>query len=202
MALNNSSYRKTVIDGQTYTSEVSVTAELAAKFDKSLGAAKTGTLTTRTDNDTGTLTMTAGHGIVTGARLDVYWDGGCRYGMTVGTVATNSVPIDGGAGDSLPTATTAITAMVPAEEAVGVTGNNVAAMGVYTSTPTSKAAVVWADGSSATLAACVVTAGSDYIWTDQDGTTNPLAGDTVAKVFVSHGDSTGTKRVRGILAYN
>lgn len=201
MALNNSSYRKTVIDGQTYTSEVDVTAELAAKFDKSLGAAKTGTLTTRTDNDTGTLTMDTGHGITTGARLDVYWAGGCRYGMTVGTVVANSVPIDGGAGDNLSLAATAITAMVPAEEAVGVTGDNVAAIGVKTNTG-GRAIVVIADGSSATLAASVVTAGSDYIWTDQDGTTNPLAGDTVAKVFVSHGDSTGTKRVRGILAYN
>ena len=202
MALNVSNYRKSTIGGKTYVSETTVDAELAVEFDKNLGAAKEGDLTTRTDNDTGTLTMAAGHGITTGARLDVYWDGGCRYGMTVGTVATNSVPIDGGAGDNLPAAATAITAMVPAEEAVGVTGNNVAAMGAFTNTTASKAAVVWADGSSATLAACVVTGGSDYIWTDQDGTTNPLAGDTVAKVFVSHGDSTGTKRVRGILAYN
>ena len=95
----------------------------------------------------------------------------------------------------------AITAMVPAEEAVAVTGNNVAAVGIKTTT-VQDAVVVIADGSNALLASAVVTAGEDYVWTDQDGTTNPLAGDTVAKVFVSHGDSSGTKNVRGILAYN
>jgi hypothetical protein len=201
MALNVSNYRKTAIGGRTYTTENTVDAELAVEFDKNLGAAKTGSLTTRTDNDTGTLTMDPGHGITTGARLDVYWSGGRRYGMTVGTVATNSVPIDGGAGDNLPAAAAAITAMVPAEEAVAVTGNNVAAVGIKTTT-VQDAVVVIADGSNALLASAVVTAGEDYVWTDQDGTTNPLAGDTVAKVFVSHGDSSGTKNVRGILAYN
>lgn len=83
----------------------------------SLGTAKTGTLTTRTDDDTGTLTMTSGHGITTGAIIDLYWDTGggvyaYRHGVVVGTVSTNSVPIDLGAGTNLPIATTAIIAMV------------------------------------------------------------------------------------------
>jgi hypothetical protein len=92
---------------------LAATGNSAEVASPTLAAAKTGTLTTRTDNDTGTLTMTAGHGITTGQTLDVYWAGGQRRGMTVGTVATNSVPIDGGAGDNLPANTTAITAMVP-----------------------------------------------------------------------------------------
>lgn len=201
MALNVFNYRKSTIGGKTYVSETTVDAELAVEFDKNLGAAKEGDLTTRTDNDTGILTMDAGHGITTGARLDVYWTGGRRYGMTVGTVATNSVPIDGGTGDNLPVVSTAIVAMVPAEESVAVTGNNVAAIGVKTNTG-GRAIVVIADGSDAELAKAEVTSGEDYVWTDQDGTTNPLSGDTVAKVFVSHDDTTGTKNIHGILAYN
>lgn len=200
MALPVKTSRKTTIDGRTYESSVDVAAELADKFDKSLAAAKTGTLTTRTDNDTGVLTMTAGHGITTGARLDVYWDGGSRAGMTVGTVATNSVPIDGGTGDNLPAATTAVTAMVPAEEEFFVTGDDAAAIGVQTTA--SVATVVFADGSDAELAKATVENGVDFSWTDQDGSTNPLTGDAVEKVYVSHGDSSGSKTVRGVVARN
>lgn len=61
-----------------------------------------GTLTTRTDDDTGVLTMEDGHGIVTGNVVDVYWEDGSRTGMDVGTVSTNTVQIDGGEGDNLP----------------------------------------------------------------------------------------------------
>ncbi len=92
----------------------SVTVESGgvAQVSESIPAAKTGTLTTRTDNDTGTLTMSSGHGITTGAKIDIYWTGGRRYNVTVGTVSTNSVPFDLGSGDNLPTNNTAVTVMV------------------------------------------------------------------------------------------
>lgn len=71
-----------------------------------------GTLSTRTDNDTGTLTMDdAGHLISTGDLVDLYWDGGTRRRVVVGTVSGTSVPfgaVTAGAGDNLPVATTAI----------------------------------------------------------------------------------------------
>jgi len=69
-----------------------------------------GTLTTRTDDDTGTLTLSTGHGVMTGNTVDVFWNDGAnsRTGMTAGTVSGNSVPIDGGSGDVLPAATTAV----------------------------------------------------------------------------------------------
>lgn len=62
---------------------------------------KAGTLTTRTDNNTGIATLAAGHGIVTSDIVDVYWAGGRRYGMSA-TVSGNDVTIDGGSGDNLP----------------------------------------------------------------------------------------------------
>lgn len=69
-----------------------------------------GTLTTRTDNDTGTLTLSSGHGVMTGNTVDVFWNdhANSRLGMTVGTVSGTSVPIDGGTGDNLPAAATAV----------------------------------------------------------------------------------------------
>jgi hypothetical protein len=62
-----------------------------------------GPLTTRTDADTGTVTMDdSGHSIETGDTVNVYWAGGERIGMTVGTVSGTSVPVDGGSGNDLP----------------------------------------------------------------------------------------------------
>jgi hypothetical protein len=79
-----------------------------------------GTLSTRTDDDTGTLTMSGGHGIETGDTIVLQWDGGARYSVEVGTVAGNSVPIDNGRGDVLPDAMTPVTVIRSAEIGYGV----------------------------------------------------------------------------------
>jgi hypothetical protein len=69
-----------------------------------------GELTGRTDDDTGIVTLSTGHGIETSDVVDVYWAGGVRYGMTA-TVSDNAVTVDGGSGDALPVLTTTITAV-------------------------------------------------------------------------------------------
>ncbi len=189
--------------GKQFTNNVSVDADNGALTDKTLAAAKTGTLTTRTDANTGTLTMTSGHGITTGAKIDLYWSGGSRRGVTVGTVATNSVPIDLGSGDDLPAAATAVTAMVVNEETSTwtLTGNNLTQLICGCNKPFT---VVLLDGSDAELFAFVSTSptGGCYFWESTSGVTNPLAGDTVAKVRTSHGDSTSSRSVVCIAGLN
>lgn len=165
--------------------------------DTALAVAKIGQLTTRTDNDTGTLTMNGGHGITTGVRLDVYWTEsgvkGARYGMTVGTVAGDSVPIDGGGGDNLPTNTTAVTAQVPAEEELLFTGNNVQFAFAKSDR---RGIIVFATSAPATVKAVVDPlegdTGGGWVWDTENGLTNPFAGASVAKVFFSNGDSSNT----------
>jgi len=75
-----------------------------------------GRLTTRTDDETGTLTMdSAGHGIATGNKINISWASGARYNITVGTVSGTSVPIgadNSGDGDPLPPDETDIMAIV------------------------------------------------------------------------------------------
>jgi hypothetical protein len=171
--------------------------------EKLLASAKAGTLSVRTDNDTGTLVMSSGgHGITTGARLDLYWLGGCRRGITVGTVSGTSVPIDGGSGDNLPTASTAITAMVPTEVDFGITGDQVQVVVAFTDS-LAQGQVVFADASNAELHNVKLAVPNQmYDWYTGNGTTNPLAGDAVSTVFVSHGDATGSKTVRVGVGYN
>lgn len=94
--------------GVSINQTVSRTVEQASGWEIPLPAGKAGSLTTRTDDNAGEATLGNGHGITDGMIVDVHWDGGVRYGMTVGTVASLVVPIDGGDGDVLPAQATSL----------------------------------------------------------------------------------------------
>ena len=61
-------------------------------FEVPLPPGTSGTLSTRTDDDTGVITA-AGHTLQVGDKVNVYWSGGRRYGMTVSAVAGNDVTV-------------------------------------------------------------------------------------------------------------
>lgn len=183
--------------GLNFPSRSTVSDDGAIMKAITVAAAKTGTLTTRTDDNTGTLTMAGGHGITTGARLDLYWTGGSRRGITVGTVSGNSVPIDLGSGDNLPIATTAITAMVPTEEDFVVTGDNVSAIACYSD---QAGQIVFCESDDTEVKAysvggAVGTAQSVF-WTEDRDPVNPLASGAITKVYFSHGTSTASAAMR------
>lgn len=199
---NLSTLNKSVtVGGESFQEIVTIDADNKESFEPVGGvpAAKTGSLTTRTDNTTGTLTMSAGHGINTGNRLDIFFDGGCRYGVVVGTVAVNSVPFSGGGGDNLPVATTPITAAVPHEEPFVVTGDNVAVLAVKCP---QQSVFVFTDASDAAIFAIPLDEGGAYSWTSEDNASNPLAGGAVAKVYMSHALSTAAARMNGSVLFD
>lgn len=196
----------TSLGGRSASSQTTISGEGLASKEITVAAAKVGALTTRTDDETGTLTMNSGHGITTGAIIDLYWSGGSRRGILVGTVSVNSVPIgadDSGAGDVLPADETAITACVRTEEALAVVGNNVVAIEYYS---TKRGTIVLADSSDVELAATIDGLGLNQersqLWYESRNATNPLSGDTVAKVFFSNGDSTAESTMRVQCLYN
>jgi hypothetical protein len=165
-------------------------------------AAKPGTLTARTDNDTGTATMTAGHGLTTG-RMDVFWthtDGTKkkRYGMT-GTVTVNAIALDGGAGDNLPTTTTALVVTKPTLYDFAVEFANLKALGVGCENP---ALAVFLDDADAVVAA-VLTGGTggDFSWDDGDSADNPFDAD-VAGVYLSQAGTDAAKTVNAFALIN
>lgn len=96
--------------GKPFKNTVTVNGSVQTMVEVDL-TAKAGTLTGRTDNDTGVATMAAGHGIQSANVVDVYWAAGQRLGMTA-TVSGNSVTLDGGSGANLPATSTALTVMV------------------------------------------------------------------------------------------
>lgn len=184
--------------GKTFEKDVSVASDGAVVNDPTLGAAKTGTLTTRTDNDTGTVTMASGHGFATSDKIDLYWTGGSRTRMTA-TVTGDSVVLDGGTGDNLPIATTAVTAMKPQNEAFAV---GYAVMQALLCSCTVPATVTFLDGSAAVVATVRITTTADYIWDSANGADNPFGTTDVATAALSHGFSGGSKQVNAVALVN
>ena len=196
----SATYQRTFqASGLSFNSTQSLSAEVAPPFSVTLPVAKVGTLSTRASDTAGTLTMAAGHGITTGQRLDIYWVGGSCRGATVGTVATNSVPFTLATGDVLPAATTAITAMVPTSNTLAVPGDDL--VGYAVNCPVG-GTVVFATSGDTEVAASVrtVTAPSEVV-SVADGT-NPFAGATVAKVFLSHGSIAAASTLTGVVMYD
>lgn len=199
MAIETTYNRALKYGNLAFAASATIESPLATPWSVALGTAKPGSLTTRTDNDTGVVTMSPGHGLSTG-RMDVYWTGGSRYGMT-GTVTGNSIAIDGGGGDNLPVQDTAVTVITPTSEPVALTGNNAVAIAVNCP---AGGRVVFADSGNTTIFAVSErsAANPSYVWTSGDGGANPLAGGTVAKVFLSHGSTTVTPTMTGVVQFS
>lgn len=86
----------------------SYSADGADGREVELPIGRAGTLSTRTDANTGIATVESGHGISLGSQVDVFWDGGVRYGMDTPVVGATTISLEGGEGDDLPDADTEI----------------------------------------------------------------------------------------------
>ena len=94
--------------------------------DVSVAAAEEGDLTTRTDDNTGVVTLDdSGHGFEVAEKVSVFWSGGCRRRMPITDVTGNAITVDGGSGDALPTQGTAVTMAAVARMDIAGAGNNV-----------------------------------------------------------------------------
>lgn len=174
------------VNGVTGNTSTSVTAETNRGVNPDVPAAKGGTLTTRTNGTSGSITGESGHGITTGQVIDIYWDGGQCYGAVVGTVSGTTIPISSVAGgDALPIATTVLTLGIREAANFPVVGDDMKALVMACS---SSGYFSIEDGSGV-LFAKYVTPTTAYGWLYGSGVTNPIAGDTATKVNISQRSS-------------
>jgi|SRR6185295_13752910 len=175
-------------NGLSISGQTSVTAEGegGSLANPTVLQARPGALTVRTSGTVGSLTMETGHGITTGQRIDLYWEGGKAYGCTVGTVSGLVVPITATeGGDAFPSAATAIIAGIANQVPFDIVGDNMLAL-VATSGVAPNCQIVLHDGTDDHLR-IPLAVGETYAW--YTGlSTNPIAGDTPTKVWISHDD--------------
>jgi hypothetical protein len=160
--------------------------------DVDLPAGKAGTLSARTDNDTGVATLSADHGIQSGDAVDVYWDGGVRHWM-IATVNGNDITIDRGAGTNLPAQGTALVVTKQVSLDVTFDGDNLV---LIAASSTQRSHLIFTDVTSATLAAVEIGAGEAWAWVSGTGAVNPLSGNAVASIKASNGSSTNSSNLK------
>lgn len=155
-----------------------------------LDPATAGQLTTRTDNDTGTLTVATGHDIVnsTGG-YTLFWEGGIRRAMNT-VITSNTVALDGGAGDNLPVVNTNCTLGVQVTLNTDFDGNTVAMFGASAQRRGS-VEFQQEDGTSILPLDFGLsgTDGEGYAWWDDGPEANPLINTVVGQCVVANGSS-------------
>lgn len=181
--------------GKSYVHSQIVETSSFEGVEQAIPVAQSGVLTVRTDTHAGSLTMdSVSHGIATGNKIDLYWVGGQRRGVTVGTVAGAVVPIDTGAGTDLPAATTVIQAAVVQVIVVSITGDNVLAL--LGACDLAKCTIVlMKTGGTVEHLPINLAANLVYEWVTGDGT-DPLAGVTIDAVHLTHADTVTAQNMR------
>lgn len=162
----------------------------------SVPAAKAGTLTTRTDANTGTLTLASGHGFTVGNRVDVYWAAGVRYGMAVTGVSGTAVTVDGGGGNDLPSTSTAVAACKPVGVAADVLGTFIGAVFFYAE---ARGTFVFEDHAAVIVYAEKLPAGAARNYArlaTTDEKTNPFYDLRFYHGYASHADTTAARTMR------
>ena len=157
-----------------------------------LPAGTAGTLTTRTDNNTGVATLAGGHGLTTGDKVDAYWSGGFRYGMDA-TVAVNDITIDGGVGDNLPLLNAAVVVTKQVSINTAIDGDNIQVIGVAleaaSAGSTGKGHLDFQDDTDTTVLAMSLVADAPLVWNVAGGQANPFAGAPIVACQASNGSS-------------
>lgn len=167
-------------------------------LEDTVPVAQAGSLTTRTDDNTGTITMGSGsHTITTSAVVDVYWSGGVRYGVTVGTVSGTSVPIDLGSGDNLPAQDTAVTVVVQKSINLAIDGDNVKIIGIELSTNDKSLRtaghVQFVDAGAAEIHEVDLVTNVPQIWDIEGGANNPFTGNPITALKASQASTSSTE---------
>jgi hypothetical protein len=158
-----------------------------------LPAGKAGTLTTRTDDDTGVVTSN-GHGILDTDTVAVFWNGGRRYGVDVTAVDANTVSINAGAGNILPIATTAVVIVKQVAINVSIDGDAIQLVGIsfeFLSTAiTDDGHVTFKDAAADVIAEIDLEPNTPQIYDIAGGQANPFTGDPITNAYAFNGCAT------------
>jgi hypothetical protein len=184
--------------GQTTPVQITRSQDGNGQWTPTVPAGNAGTLSTRTDNDTGVATLSTGHGIQNGDKVDVFWSGGRRYGMTA-SVNVNAVTVDLGAGDNLPAQDTAVVVCKRQVVNAGFDPDDVTVLMV---TANRRVSIVFVDAGGATLLALDLGAGECCLWWTNSGIARPMSGNPVATIWAANGDAIAAADITIAVVYD
>lgn len=186
--------------GINISRSVDMEADGGSAIEIDLPVAWAGTLTTRTDNANGTITMAdAGHVITTSSRVDLFWEGGSRRNVIVGTVSGTSVPITPGEGDNLPTQGSALVVAPRVTFNCFIDGEDLALIAMqlwYQGVGiTARGNVRLIDESDTNVGDFLLSAYEPRIWDIAAGDDNPFISDPVLLGHASNGSTVATAKL-------
>jgi hypothetical protein len=170
-----------------------VSADTNNPFEVVIPKAIAGALSTRTDADTGIVTVASGHGITDADTVDIYDATGqlLRKDMDVTATDATTISINAGTGTDLPVATTALkVAKQKTIAPVFFDTSGIQLFGIELKVPgaTSQGRANFLDSGPTTVGDKTLTANSGLISHVAAGADNPLTGDAVS-IICSNGSS-------------
>jgi len=203
MSMSEVVKKNLTVGGTVFAESRTVSGDAIIVHDEDVAAGDGGSLTTRTNDTAGTVTADAlTHGISTGDRVDLYWTVAgvnyCARGATVGTVSGAVIPFTGAVGDALPAQDSDITISLCVELDLSVLGTNVNAIILYAE---ARGQFVFEDAGGIELAK-VLGDGVVWDWHEDNGEDNPITGDSIIAVYVSHSDEDASKKMKVAVLYD
>jgi len=186
------------VAGVSFNGKIDRTNTGGLPIEKTLPAAVAGLLT-RSDANTGVVTA-AGHGLTTADKCDVFWTGGCRYGMDA-TVAGDNVTVDLGAGDELPAA--AATPVTIAEQVIvdnaDFDADLLTQFAVAAENPPARIHIQFQEADLVEAAARDIPSGEPWFWAALSGVANPMATKHVIQAVATNASLVATTLKIGAL---
>ena len=178
---------------------INIEADHPNGFEIDLPAGLAGELTTRTDNDTGIVTVASGHGVTTSHLVDIYDENGVliRKDLTVTGTTGTTISIDGGSGSNLPAlnADVVVARQVPANTPID--NDNCQFFGIALETPVSgtepNGRVIFEESDDTDVAELTLEANVPLASNIAGGQANPIEGEPIAKCRASNGNTTAAK---------
>lgn len=191
------------VDGSALGSEpVTETGDHVNNYTVALAAGLAGSITTRSGDGAGVITMGAtGHGIAGADIVDIYWVGGARYAVTIdsiggaGNIELTFDDTPAATGDVLPADETAVIVCERATVNTQIDGDNVKLFGVSCD---QRSQITFYDVGNAIIKQYVLPVANAFAsWYSQSQATNPLTGNPITYAKVSNGSTTaGTLKIR------
>ena len=175
------------IAGRAVDAQIVRQDEAVSSIQIAMPAARAGTLTTRTNDTTGVVTVAEGHGITDEDTVAVFWDGGRRYAVAVSATTATTVSIgSGGAGAVLPAEDSVVTICKETTSNLVVDGDDIHIIAVY---GPSRLSANIRKAAGVSVKALDIPAKESFAYISGFSASNPFATESLLDAVVAHDEA-------------